>query len=91
MQFGRHRAAPVPVFAYCEPVHATVSSRIHIRRVGPAGLKLGGGIAGEALCGYDVTRGWDLPGLVDAATNVAGVGREHGPQCVPCATAWAAA
>ena len=40
-----------PVFAFCESVHAPPKGSWHIRRLGPAGLKLGGGIDTPSLCG----------------------------------------
>lgn len=66
-------AAPVvPEFAFCEPVSATDISPWHIRRVGPEGLKLGGGIPTPPLCGREsVIRGWDLKGEVTPATVLA--------------------
>lgn len=88
-------------YAFCEPVHATTISRIHIRRV-TDGLKLGGGIVGLALCGFDVERGWDLhtPVTVDVIEadldlqqRTAGERGEHwliNPLCVACAEAWRA-
>ena len=57
----------VPEFAFCEPVTATPTSPWHIRRVGPEGLKLGGGIPTAPLCGREsVIRGWDLTSGVTA-------------------------
>jgi hypothetical protein len=54
-------------FAFCEPVSATATSPWHIRRVGPEGLKLGGGIPTPPLCGREsVIRGWDLTSAVTA-------------------------
>lgn len=49
-----------PAYAYCETVLATATSPWHIRQVGPEGLKPGGGVPGNALCGRDLLRGWDL-------------------------------
>jgi len=52
-----------PEYAFCEPVTASSHSRWHIRKVGPEGLKLGGG-ASAPLCfperGWDWINGWDL-------------------------------
>ena len=59
----------LPEFSFCEPVHATTESAIHIRRVGEEGLKLGGGIPVAPLCGREsVIRGWDLKGAVTPET-----------------------
>lgn len=62
---GRAKAAPTPVYALCEPSGASTLSREHIRRVGPEGIKPGGGIPdnehGIALCGHSVVHGWDIP------------------------------
>ena len=48
-------------FSFCEPVWATGRSRWHIRKVGPEGLKLGGG-ANAPLCWNpdEWQNGWDL-------------------------------
>lgn len=46
-------------YAFCEPVTATTSSFEHIREVPEKIRRLGGGIEGKALCGRDMTRGWD--------------------------------
>ncbi len=40
-----------PEYAFCESVHAAPLAAWHIRRVGEAGLKLGGGIDTPSLCG----------------------------------------
>lgn len=62
---ARDQQPTTPTFAFCEPVHATTESAIHIRHVGEEGLKLGGGIPVAPLCGREsVIRGWDLPGAV---------------------------
>lgn len=57
----------IPVYAFCESVFATGKSPWHIRKVGLAGLKLGGGIDTPSLClrvkpfGVESgTNGWDL-------------------------------
>lgn len=83
----------VPEFAFCEPVTATPTSPIHIRRVGEEGLKLGGGIPVAPLCGREsVIRGWDLRGAVtpesvhDQSTPRSGDGRVF--LCVKCAEAY---
>lgn len=48
-----------PPYAFCESIHAGGRSPWHIRKIGAAGLKLGGGIDSPSLC-TRVTRGWDL-------------------------------
>ena len=50
-----------PVLSFCERVNAGPASPVHLRRVGPEGTKLGGGVPGAALCGRDLRHGWDLP------------------------------
>lgn len=48
-------------YAYCESVHATPWSRWHLRRLTEEGLKLGGGVDTQSLCGRVKLRsGWDL-------------------------------
>lgn len=80
-------AAQTPAYTFCEPVSATATSHHHIRQVGSDGIKPGGGILGAALCGRDVSRGWDLAGEV----TVASVGSQPRPGdgrvfvCPPCA------
>lgn len=60
-----------PKYAFCESVHAMPLGSWHIRRIGEAGLKLGGGIDTPSLCGKlrpfgdnsaerRGTGGWDL-------------------------------
>lgn len=46
-------------YSYCESVHAGGLSPWHIRKLDRAGLRLGGGITTNSLCGR-VARGWDL-------------------------------
>lgn len=82
------QAPEAPRFAHCERVTATPTSPIHIREVGPEGLKFSGGIVGEALCGRDVARGWDLPGEVAEPFQTV---RETGPDCAECVERWRAA
>lgn len=48
------------VLSICETVTAGPLASNHVRRVGPEGLRPGGGIPGLALCGHVVARGWDL-------------------------------
>ncbi len=53
----------VPPFAFCEPSYAGSLRPWCIRRVGPEGLKLGGGVpTGERgpLCRTWACNGWDL-------------------------------
>jgi hypothetical protein len=40
-----------PKYAFCESAHASSISPWHIREVGKAGLKLGGGIDTSTFCG----------------------------------------
>jgi len=49
---------PKAEYAYCESIHASGSSRWHIRRLTAAGRKLGGGADTPALCGLTVA--WDI-------------------------------
>ncbi len=53
------RRSLIDVFAYCEPVWATGTSRQHIRMLNPGeGRVFGGGLTLPALCGLEVA--WDL-------------------------------
>ncbi len=48
-------------FYYCEPVWASGLSKWCIRPRGYAGMKTGGGVDTESLCGrVPVDRGWDI-------------------------------
>ena len=48
-------------YSFCESVHASGSSRWHIRPLTDAGRKLGGGIDTPSLCGHvRAGWGWDL-------------------------------
>ena len=52
-----------PRFSFCERVWAGPKSPWHIRELGVAGRKLGGGIDTPSLCGRIVPpsgKGWDL-------------------------------
>jgi hypothetical protein len=51
-----------PAFLFCEGAMSTGSSPWHLRRIGPAGIKAGGGIDTNSLCGRVSVRngGWDL-------------------------------
>ena len=52
-------AAPEPKkYSFCESVHATATSKWHIRELTAIGQKFGGGADTLALCGRDVA--WDL-------------------------------
>lgn len=73
-------------FAYCEPVWATPTSHEHIRMV-KGDLKLGGGIIGWALCGMEMTRGWDLQRPVDPAHFERLLAAQCNPLCPRCAAA----
>lgn len=77
-------------YSFCEPVSATPTSRVHIRRVGAEGIKTGGGVTGAPLCGYDLHGGWDVPGPVTTPVVVAGIGAEVAPTCPDCAALWVA-
>lgn len=76
------------VLSLCETVTAGPLASNHVRRVGPEGLKLGGGAPGAALCGRDLAKGWDLR-VADAASirrgaeTVNDAGRPW--VCRPCA------
>ncbi len=90
MRFGRRKSPDPPpdVFSFCEPSHATVYSRVHIRRVGPEGRKPGGGVPTLPLCGRDLAHGWDLPSQVTAERVEVTLDAEHNPTCRACAAAW---
>jgi hypothetical protein len=60
-RLGPEPTPQVPAYSFCEPVWATPTSKEHIRAVDEHGLKPGGGIDTDTLCGSDVRRGWDLP------------------------------
>jgi len=54
-----------PEFSFCEPDTASSLSRWHIRRVGPEGIKTGGGVYVAPLCweenrNYPWRNGWDV-------------------------------
>lgn len=69
--------------SFCEPVWATTSSLEHIRLLdGPR--RLGGGIEGVALCGFDLARGWDIQGDVTAERIRRGIGAHANPTCPVC-------
>lgn len=61
--FGRTSKTPevaAPTLSYCETAGASTYTPIHVRVVGPEGLKTGGGAPGAALCGRELRFGWDL-------------------------------
>jgi hypothetical protein len=84
---GPAEQAPAP-FAFCEPSWATTRSRTHIRRVGPEGLRLGGGVPDPALCGAALHHGWDLPTPIDPARLDRLVDWHVNPVCRDCADRW---
>jgi hypothetical protein len=47
------------MYRFCESVAATGAGPWHIRKLGPKGVMLGGGIDTRSLCGH-VRIGWDL-------------------------------
>ena len=49
---------PPLTHAFCETMFASGVTPWHIRKLGPAGRKLGGGADTPSLCGKDVA--WDL-------------------------------
>ena len=81
-----------PAYAFCEPVSATPTSYEHLRAVGPEGLKLGGGIDGAALCGFDLKHGWDTSTEVTDESVTALATPRSGDNrvflCPACADAW---
>lgn len=76
--------------AFCESVHATPDSPVHLRAIGPEGLKPGGGIPTPALCGRDLHGGWDIPDDQVTAARVTALLEHTGPGrlCPSCATAY---
>lgn len=50
-------------FSFCENVHGI--GPWHIRRLGPNGRMLGGGIDTPFLCRKVITQGWDLSVIVN--------------------------
>lgn len=62
---------PEQEYAYCETVNASGSSPWHIRKLGKAGLKLGGGADTDTICGRKPS--WDIQSPVCDATLRAGV------------------
>lgn len=86
---SRHRVEG-DLFVFCEPSWATTRSREHIRRVERGEVKLGGGVQTAALCGFDLSRGWDNPGDVTADRIERGLAAECNPTCPDCAEAWRA-
>lgn len=80
---------PAERFSFCEHVWATTFSAIHIRQLGGE-RRLGGGVDGAALCGRDVTGGWDLTARVDLAHVDDGLLAERNRLCEDCAEVWRA-
>lgn len=74
-------------FSFCEPSGASTLSKEHIRRVGPEGIKPGGAIPGPALCGHDVSGGWDIPNLPVTPSNF-DTAAETNPTCAACVLVW---
>lgn len=77
-------------YAFCEPVWASTSSYEHIRQVPGDALKIGGGIEGPALCGFELRGGWDIPTGVTEQRVRRGLNAECNPTCPKCAALWAA-
>jgi hypothetical protein len=76
----------VPAYALCEPVWATPTSRVHVRRLtGPPAL--GGTASIETLCGR-TWPGWDLPTPVTLDGLRRSLNAETGPTCPECLTVW---
>lgn len=69
-------------FAYCEPVAAGALAPWHVRRLDGDTIRPGRGITGRALCGRDLTGGWDIP---DAPVTLETIGTQV---CHLCATEW---
>lgn len=79
-----------PLFAFCEPVHAGPLRPWCIRRVGPEGLKLGGGITSGPLCQRWACNGWDLNVRV-LPEHFAGKAGARPTVCPECAEEYKAA
>jgi len=85
-----YSAGEKPPFAFCEPSFAGSLRPWCIRRVGPEGLKLGGGVPDGALCKRWSCNGWDLrvrirPGHFECRAN------ERATVCPECAAEYLAA
>jgi hypothetical protein len=61
-----HGRGAVLAFSFCEPVTAIAMGKWHIREVGPEGLKFGGGVPNDALCGRELRFGWDMEAVFTA-------------------------
>jgi hypothetical protein len=94
----RRRWPPAAMFAFCERATATPMSQEHIRRVGPEGLKNGGGAPDTTLCGAPLQGGWDLTTaqtnhVTDAAVRDLSTPRQGDGRvflCPRCGAAWPA-
>ena len=82
-------SAPVD-YAFCEPVEETLPPVKHIRTLNGEQRHLWGGVEGQALCGLDMTLGWDRPTPVTFAVVDETVGDQNNPTCPTCAGIWAA-
>lgn len=87
MRFGK--AAPAPRLAWCETVTAGPLAPNHLRLLEPGeDLRTGGGLFTPALCGRDLSGGWDL-----SIAEMPAVRHRHATQaptarvCVACAEA----
>lgn len=79
-------AAPPRTYAFCEPVTDASGGLVHIRAREDE-VKVFGGVEGDALCGQDMTLGWDRPTPV---TLRAVEDALDGVGCTSCAGIWAA-
>lgn len=81
-----------PRYAFCERVTASAISPVHVRVVGPEGLKTTGGAPDTTLCGVSLDNGWDLNGPVTMQAVTAEYGlQQPGRVCVKCAQAYVTA
>ncbi|MGZ4664800.1 MAG: hypothetical protein ACXV5Q_07055 [Frankiaceae bacterium] len=84
----RDPAAPVE-YAFCEPVEETLPPIKHIRILIGEDRHLRGGVEGEALCGRNLTMGWDRPTPVTFEVVDETIGDQNSPTCPTCAGIWA--
>lgn len=80
------RAEPPRAYAFCEPVTDASAGLVHIRARDDE-VKVFGGVEGDALCGRDMTLGWDRPTPVTLRTVEDAL---DGLACTACAGIWAA-